>query len=38
MSSFDMESAIIDPVSPNPDLECFDGHTETPMRFTLESN
>ena len=38
MSSFDMESAIIDPVSPIPDFECVDSQAETPVGFTLVSN
>ena len=35
MSSFDMESAIIDSVSPIPDFECVASQAETTVRFTL---
>ena len=38
MSSFDMDSTIVDPVSPIPDVECIASQAETPLRFILVYN
>ena len=38
MSSFDMDSTIVDPVSPTPDVECVASQAETPVRFILVYN
>ena len=38
MSSFDMDSTIVDPVSPIPDVECLASQSETPVRFILVYN